>query len=135
MMARMYPPTFGLEAAVAGGDLPEEWQTLIASQVSMLTALLSRMQTAVATLRQRQAPAAQVQALATEAERVLTAQAQQQVSLERELVALRALVMDFGASPSGLAARVRTLESALAVLHANLATARRYLATLFPQEP
>jgi hypothetical protein len=66
---------------------------------------------------------------------VLTAQAQQQVSLERELVALRALVMDFGASSSGLAARVRTLESALAVLHANLATARRYLATLFPQEP
>jgi len=126
---------FGLQATGAGGDLPEEWQALIASQVSMLTALLSRMQTAVETLRQRQAPAARLQALAAEAERMLTAQAQQQVSLERELVALRALVMDFSANPSGLAARVRTLESALGVLHANLATARRYLATLFPQEP
>ena len=127
--------TTGLQATGAGGDLPEEWQALIAFQVSILTALLSRMQTAIETLRQRQAPATQFQALAAEAERVLIAQAQQQVSLERELVALRALVMNFSANPSGLAARVRTLESAIEVLHANLATARLYLATLFPQEP
>jgi hypothetical protein len=119
----------------AGGDLPEEWQALIASQASTLAALLSRIHTTAATLRQRQAPAARVQALAAEAERVLTAQAQQQVSLERELVALRALVRDFSASPSALAARVRTLESAIEVLHANLATARHYLATVLPQEP
>jgi len=32
----------------------------------------------------------------TDAERLLTAQAQQQVSLERELVQLRALVTDLG---------------------------------------
>ena len=131
----MDAPPFGLQETGAGGDLPEEWQALIASQASTLVALLSRIQTTAVTLRQRQAPAAQVQALATEAERVLTAQAQQQVSLERELVALRALVMDFSASPSGLAARVQTLESAIEVLHANLATARQYLATVFPQEP
>jgi hypothetical protein len=128
----MEPSTFGLQAVGAGGDLPEEWQALIASQASTLASLLSRVQMTVATLRQRQAPAARWQALAAEAERVLTAQAQQQVSLEREFVALRALVRDFSPSPSALAARVRTLESALAVLHANLATARRYLATLFP---
>ena len=45
------------------------------------------MQTAAATMRQRQA-------LAAEAERVLTAQAQGHVRLERELGELRALVMD-----------------------------------------
>ena len=70
----MKPEVFGLQAAVAGGDLSEEWQALIAFHVSTLAALLSRMQTTVATMRRRQAPAAQVQALAVEAELVLTAQ-------------------------------------------------------------
>jgi hypothetical protein len=65
---------------------------------------------------------------------MLTAQAQGHVRLERELVALRALVMDFSTSPAALAARVRTLESALEILHGNLATARQYLTTLFLQE-
>ena len=74
----MKPEAFGLQAAGAGGDLPEAWQALIASQASTLAALLSRMQTAVATMRQREAPAARLQALAAEAERVLTAQAQGQ---------------------------------------------------------
>jgi len=35
-------------------DFPAEWQALLASQASTLAALLSRMQTAAATLRQRQ---------------------------------------------------------------------------------
>jgi hypothetical protein len=66
-MARMHPPPFGVQATVAGGALPEEWQALLAAQASTLAALLSRMRTAVATMRQRQAPAAQLQALAVEA--------------------------------------------------------------------
>jgi len=70
----MYPPMFGLHAAVAGGDLSAEWQALLASQASTLAALLSRMQTPAATMRQRQA-------LAVEAVRVLTAQAREQVRL------------------------------------------------------
>jgi len=60
MMALMEPSMFGLQAAVAGGNLPEEWQALLASQASTLAALLSRVQTAVATMRQREAPAARV---------------------------------------------------------------------------
>ena len=66
---------------------------------------------------------------------MLTAQVQEQVRFERELVELRALVMDLSTRPAALAAQVRTLESAIEVLHANLAAARQYLATLFPQEP
>ena len=127
----MKPEVFGVQAAEAGGDLPEEWQALIASQASTLAALLSRVQTTAATMRRRQAPAARLQALVAEAERVLTAQAREQVSLERELAELRALVMDFSTRPAALTARVRTLESAIEVLHANLATARQYLAALF----
>jgi len=65
----------------------------------MLTALLSRMQTTAATMRRRQA-------LAAEAERVLTAQAQEQVRLERERGELRALVMDFSTRPAALTAGV-----------------------------
>ena len=54
---------FGLQAAGSGSDLPEEWQALVASQASTLAVLLSRIQTTLATLRQRQAPAARLQAL------------------------------------------------------------------------
>jgi hypothetical protein len=36
MMARMEPSTFGLQVACAGGDLPEEWQALLADQVAVL---------------------------------------------------------------------------------------------------
>src|SRR5262245_26638371 len=131
----MEPSMFGLHAAGSDGNLPEEWRALIASQASLLATLLTQIQTTAVTLRQRQAPAAQWQALAAEAERMLTAQAQGHVRLERELVALRALVMDFSPSPAALAARVRTLESALAVLHGNLTIARQYLATVFSKEP
>ena len=131
----MTPEAFGLQAAVTGGDLPEEWQALIASQASLLATLLTQIQTTAATLRRQQAPAAQWQALAAEAERMLTAQAQGHIRLERELVELRALVLDFSTRPAALAARVQTLESAIEVLHGNLAIARQYLATLFPQEP
>jgi len=75
---------FGMQESVTGGDLPEEWQALIASQASTLAALLSRMQTAAATMRRRQAPATRWQALAVEAERVLTAQAQGQSHVAHE---------------------------------------------------
>jgi hypothetical protein len=132
---RMKPEAFGLQAAVTGGNLPEEWQALIASQASLLATLFTQIQTTAVTLRRQQAPAAQLQTLAAEAERMLIAQAQGHVGLERELVELRALVMDFSTSPAALAARVRTLESAIEVLHGNLAIARQYLATVFPQEP
>ena len=77
MMARMEPSTFGLQAAGAGGHLPEAWQALLASQASTLAALVSRMRTAAAAMRQRQPPAARWQALAAEAERVLSAQPQE----------------------------------------------------------
>jgi len=65
-MAHMEPSTFGLQATVAGGALPEEWQALLASQASTLAALLSRLQTAAAIMRWRQVPAARLQALAAE---------------------------------------------------------------------
>ena len=77
MMARMEPSTFGLQAAGAGGGLPAEWQALLASQASTLAALVSWVQTAAVTLRQRQA-------LAAEAERVLTAQALGQGNVAQE---------------------------------------------------
>ena len=78
MMARMEPSTFGLQAAGAGGHLPEAWQALLASQASTL---VSRMRTAAVAMRQRQPPAARWQALAAEAERVLSAQPQERRGL------------------------------------------------------
>jgi len=101
-------PTFGIRTAGARGDLPQEWQALLASQAATLAALVSRMQTAAAALCQRQPPAAWWQALAAEAERVLTVQAQEHVSLECALGSRRALAMDCSITPSALGARVRT---------------------------
>jgi len=115
----MKPETFGLQTAVAGGDLPEAWQALIASQESTLAALLSRMQTTAALMCRREAPAERLHALAAEAKRVLTAQAQ--VRLERELVELRAFVMDLSTKPAAMVERVQRFELVTEVLHANLA--------------
>jgi len=88
MMARMDSPPFGVQATVAGGDLPEEWQALIASQASTLAALGSRRHTGVGYVRQRyavpQEQTARWQALAVEAEQVLTAQAQGQDHVAHE---------------------------------------------------
>jgi len=135
----MTPSTFGLDADVPEVALDPEWRALVRQQARTLAGMLQRFQTAVAGVPDRpdalQHKTLRLQALAAEAERVLTAQAQGQVSLERELVELRALVTDLSTRPAALAARVRTLESAIEVLHANLAIARQYLATLFPQEP
>jgi hypothetical protein len=36
------PAPFRFREAEAGGDLPEEWQALIASQASMLAAMVAR---------------------------------------------------------------------------------------------
>src|SRR2546426_1072829 len=80
----MKPETFGVQTTVAGVEFPEEWQALLASQASTLAALGPGMQTAAATLRWRQAPAVQLQALAAEAERVLTAQAQGQGNVAQD---------------------------------------------------
>ena len=138
-MRPMNPRTFGLSADVPEAVLDPEWRALVRQQARTLAGMLQRLQHAVAGVPQRtdarRHATARVHALAADAERRLTAQAQGQVRLERELVALRALVMDFSTRPSALAARVRTLESAIEVLHGNLAIARQYLATLFPQEP
>jgi len=41
-----------MQAAVAGGDLSAEWQALLASQATTLAALVSRMQTTAALMRQ-----------------------------------------------------------------------------------
>lgn len=48
---------------------------------------------------------------------------------------LRALVMKCSMRRVALTTRVRTLESALEVLHGNLAAARQYLAALFHEGP
>ena len=138
-MTTIRPSTFGLQAAVLDVDLDPEWRALVRQQARTLAGMLQRIQTAVAgvpdrTDARRQATA-RVHALAADAERLLTVQAQQQVSLERELVQLRALVTAMSVRPSALTERVLRLEPVLEVVHANLTTARQYLATVLPREP
>jgi len=76
---------FSLQGDVSHACLALEWRTLVHQHAKTLSAMLQRIQTAVASVNQR-IDALSLQALATDAERLLTAQAQQHISLERELV-------------------------------------------------
>ena len=136
-MTTIHPSTFGLQTAVP--DVDVEWRALVRQQACTLAGMLQRLQNAVAGVQQRtdarRHATARVQALAADAERLLTAQAQQHVCLERELGQLRALVTAMSVRPSAMTERVRRLEQVLEVVHANLTTARQYLATVLPREP
>ena len=135
----MNPSTFGLYADVPEAALDPEWCALVRQQACTLAGMLQRIRTAVAGVPDRtdarRHTTRGLQALVADAERLLTAQAQQHVSLERELVQLRALVTDLSAKPAALTERVQRLERVLEVLHANLTTVRQYLATVLPREP
>src|SRR5712692_2084890 len=98
--------TFGLFADVPEAALDPEWHALVSQQARTLAGMLQRLQTAVAGVPQRtdarRHTTRGLQALVADAERLLTAQAQQQVRLERELVQLRALVTDLSAKPAAM---------------------------------
>ncbi len=131
-MLTVSPRTFGLHADVPEAALDPEWRALVSQQAYTLAAMPQRIQTAV-TEGQRRTDAFQLQILVADAERFLAAQAQQHVVLERELVQLREMVTDLTPAPAELTQRVQRLERVIAVLHANLAAARQYLATVLPQ--
>jgi len=82
------PRTIDFCADVSDETLDPEWRAFVAQQAHTLAALLHRLQAAVA--RTPRAEAARLPALAADAERLLTAQAHQHVSLERELWQFRA---------------------------------------------
>jgi hypothetical protein len=128
-MSPVTPGTFGLQDDIPEPDLDPEWRVLVRQQARTLAATLQRIQTAVAGVPRRP-DTPRLQALAAPAERLLTAQAQQHVPLERELGQLRALVTDVSQAPAALTQRVQGLERAIAVLHANLAAARQWMLKL-----
>ncbi len=84
-MSTVNPRTFGLQDDVPEAAMDPEWHALISQQVHTLAAMLQRLQTAVAG-GHRHTDVLRLQALAANAEQFLTAQAQQHVSLERELL-------------------------------------------------
>ena len=61
-------------------------------------------------------------------------QVQQHISLEHELVQLRALVTNMHQAPAALTQRMQRLERVIEVLHASLAAARQSLATIARRE-
>ena len=94
----MNPSTFGQYADAPEAALDPEWCALVRQQARTLAGMLQRIRTAVAGVPDRtdarRHATARVHALAADAERLLTAQAQEHVSLERELGELRAMVTD-----------------------------------------
>ena len=120
---------FGLQDDLPEAALDSEWRALVCQQAHTLAGMLQRVQVAVAGVPRR-TNAHRLQALAADAERLLAAQAQQHVSLERELGQLWALVTDLRQAPVELTQRVHKLERVLAVLHTNLAAARQWMLKL-----
>jgi hypothetical protein len=102
-MSHGSPSTFGFHDAMPEATLDPEWRALISQQVRTLAAMLSRVQTTVAVVHHspeaHSSNAAQLQTLA--------AQAQQHLSLKRELVQLRVLVTNLTYVPSDAALRTQ----------------------------
>jgi len=73
--------TFGLQGDVSHACLDSAWRALVRQQAQTLAAMLHRIQTTVAGSH---TDVRQLQVVAEDAERFLTAQAQQHISLERE---------------------------------------------------
>ena len=108
-------------------------RALACQQAPTLAGMRQRIQTAVASV-DRRTDAPRLHALTADAERFLAVQAQQHVSLERELVQLRALVTDMHQAPAALTQRVQRLESVVEVLEDDLAAARPGVATLTQEQ-
>jgi len=125
----VHPALFGLHEDGSEAALDPEWRALVRQQAHTLAAMLQHIQTAGVGV-QRRTDARSLRALAVDAEQFLAAQAQQHVSLERELAQLRALVRDLSQAPAEMTQRVQRLERVLVVLHANLTVARRTIAAL-----
>jgi hypothetical protein len=97
------PSTFGFHDALPEATLDPEWRALISQQVRTLAAVLSRVQTTVAVVHH--APEAHRSNAARR--QTLAAQAQQPLSLERELVQLWVLVTNLTYVPSDAALRTQ----------------------------
>jgi len=111
-MPPVNPSTVGLHADVPEAALDREWRALVRQHARTLAGMLQRFQTAVPGVHQR-TDALWLQALVADAVRLLAVQAQQHVSLERELVQLRALLTDLSAQPAAMTERVQRLEQVL----------------------
>ena len=115
------PTAFGLQDDLSDAAMSDEWRSLIGDQARTLAAVLHRLCTDA--LRNN---VAHLQALVTDAEQLLTAYAEQYIDLERELTQLRAKGSDLMLAPVATQ-RLRTIERAIEVLHANLTAARHSL--------
>ncbi len=126
--------TFGLQYDLPDADISEAWRTIVPEQAHTLEALLHRVRQAGTGVGQRtdspQDNAEALQAVAAQAKRVLTEQAQVNVKLEQDIALLQSMATGPTKLPPEAAQRLRSMEQANTVLHANLAAARGALETM-----
>ena len=126
------PSTFDCCDDIPEATIGPEWRVLVSQQAHTLAAMLSRVQTTVAVVHHstdtHSSNASRLQTLAEDAERLLAAQAQQHITLERELASLRAIVTALHPTLAALTQRVYRRERVIEVLHASLAAIRQSLA-------
>jgi uncharacterized phage infection (PIP) family protein YhgE len=123
-----------LQHDIPGHQLPEEWQTLLTQQARSLEAMLTRVAETVTTVNTRtdqtQEKTQRLSYLLTQTEQFLTIIAQQNIGIEQEHAGFQAAVPATWALPPETARRLHLIEQVNAALHANLTTARQYLADL-----
>jgi hypothetical protein len=115
-----------------GHELPEEWQTMLANQVRLLNAILSRLADTVALISASPQPAGvqHLHDLLTTTEQFLTTLAQHNVSLEQEGAAFQIIGAEQRPLPREIeiTRSLRVLDHVNTVFHANLTIARQYCA-------
>jgi len=123
---------FQFQHDFSGEELPEEWHVLLARQARILEDILSRVAetvTAVNTRPERKQEQMQrLHHLFSESERFLTTLAQQYVGLERETSQFQASSRALEGDSPETARQLHIIEQVTAALHANITTARQYLA-------
>ncbi len=126
--------TFGLQYDLPDADISKEGRTIVTEQAHTLESLLHRAHQAVAGVNQRtghpQDKAEALHAVAAQTERDLAEEAQIHVKIEQDIALLRSMFTDPTNLPLESAQRLRSMEQANAVLHANLAAARGALETM-----
>ena len=125
---------FCLQHDIPGEDMTEEWQAIVADQALTLEGVLNRLHDAVAHVCERkdflQNSPVWFKALIQQAEHFLAKQALMTIKVEQDIAQLQGLFTDPDNPPLEAVQKLSRMEQANAVLHANLAAARRWLTDL-----
>ena len=125
----MYQTRFGLQHAIQGEWITEEWHGVVAEQAQLLEQILCQLGETVSAIRHSDAPrpeqTAHLDFVFDQAQRTLLSKAQHHARVEQKIAKIRESFNWTYPVPSGAEKRLKVMEQVNATLHANLFLARQ----------